>query len=534
MPDDISEEKKPVENDTQKLSSLKQNLQQIVDSTPNASVKESAQPKENTSSTGTDMAEKTKSESVPPQEPSPELTEVLMPTSQSPAQTANSGFSPTSLGPIKGGFGKKIGIILAALLLVIIVLFAISKIKTSRGGLVGKKGEITWWGLQDEASVVQPLIDEYEKDNPKIHITYIKQSNQDYRVRLSNSLASGKGPDIFEIHNSWPAMFSAELEAMPGSVMSAEDYSKTYYPVIANDMTTPGGIVGIPLEFDALTLYVNQSIFASAAKTTPKLWDDVIDLATSLTQRDPQGNIIQSGAALGITENIDYWPEIVALMMLQNGASLAVPNTPEGVQALTVYTQFDSPLQVWSGILPPSTIAFAQGKVAMYFGPTRKAPEIAKTNPSLRFRTITLPQLIKNKPEEPDSSYATYWVQSVWNRSVNKDEAWEFLKFISSKDSLEKLQDARVAVSGVGMPYPRIDMNLLQVNDPILGSVIALAPQAKSGYLYDMTYDGVDGINTQVDNLFAEAIKLRGSQPALDETAKGLSKVYASFGAPPK
>ena len=38
--------------------------------------------------------------------------------------------------------------------------------------------------------------------NPNIKIRYEKQSTQDYQERLANTLASGKGPDIFEIHNT--------------------------------------------------------------------------------------------------------------------------------------------------------------------------------------------------------------------------------------------------------------------------------------------------------------------------------------------
>ena len=63
-------------------------------------------------------------------------------------------------------------------------------------------GDLTWWGLWEEASVIQPLITDFEGTHPNIKITYIKQSPQDYRERLTSSLAKGGGPDIFTFHNT--------------------------------------------------------------------------------------------------------------------------------------------------------------------------------------------------------------------------------------------------------------------------------------------------------------------------------------------
>ena len=87
----------------------------------------------------------------------------------------------------KKGVPKIVLIILGVMAIVIVFLLIIMFVK-NRGGigggdLIGTKGRLTWWGLQNEESVVQPLIDEYQKRNPNMKIDYIKQKPNDYRER---------------------------------------------------------------------------------------------------------------------------------------------------------------------------------------------------------------------------------------------------------------------------------------------------------------------------------------------------------------
>ncbi len=208
-------------------------------------------------------------------------------------------------------------------------------------GNVGGGGEIVWWGVQHDESVYAPLIAQFEKENPNIRVRYEKQSTSDYRERLANALAGGSGPDIYEIHNSWPYMFSRFLDKMPGSIWNADDYKKSFYPVVTSNFTFGGGIVAVPLEYDALTLFINEEIFAASAKEPPVSWDELRDLAENLTQKDNRGIIIQSGVALGNTKNIDYWPDIVSLMMLQNHVNPVKPTGSFAQDVMSFYIMFD-------------------------------------------------------------------------------------------------------------------------------------------------------------------------------------------------
>lgn len=414
-------------------------------------------------------------------------------------------------------------------LALLLVLFVVKQF-TSRKMV---SSELVWWGLWEDENIISSLISEYEAKNPKVKIKYIKQSPRDYRERLMSAFAKGTGPDIFRFHNTWVPMLSRELDTLPVHFFNPADFAKTFYPVAISDLTLTQGIVGIPLEYDGLALFINEDIFTSAGKTPPTSWDELRQLAKELTVKNEEGVITQAGVALGRVENVDHWPEILALMMLQNGVDLTKPTGKKAEDALKFFTLFSTVDGVWDATLPSSTIAFAGGRLAMYFGPTWRAHEISEMNPTLKFKTVPLPQLPKDTPEEPDFSYATYWVEGVWSRSKNKETAWNFLKFLSERESLQKFYDNASKVRGFGEPYPRVDMASLLTTHPILGSVIAQAPGARSWYLASRTFDGPTGINSLLSKYFEDAINAvisgKETEKALETLAQGVAQVLSQY-----
>jgi len=446
-------------------------------------------------------------------------------TPKNPLQTIIGFFKKI---PPKAAIFAGIGI----LVLVVVLIIVKTSTSSSRSGVTG--GTITWWGLWEDASVIQPLISEYEAQHSGVKINYIKSSPQDYRERLTSSLAKNAGPDIFFFHNSWVPMLKSSLDSLPSSVMNPADYAKSYYSIMSSDLTSGSSIVGIPLGYDAITLYINQDIFDKAGKTAPANWDDFRSVAKQLTVKDDQGVITQAGAAMGRTENVDHWPEILALLMLQNGVDLNKPTGTTAEDALTYFTLFSTTDGVWDATLPPSTQAFSAGKLAMYIGPTWRAFEIQTQNPNLKFKTYPIPQLPKDNPNQSDITYASYWAQGVWSGSSNKSTAWDFLNFLSSQDSLSKLYQNESKIRSFGEPYPRTDMANLLKDHPIAGSVISQAPGAMSWYLNSRTFDGPTGINSQMITYFGDAVNAVANgktipTKALETVAQGVKQVLTRY-----
>jgi multiple sugar transport system substrate-binding protein len=437
--------------------------------------------------------------------------------------------NPELKPPGKGIGIKKILIILAIILAVVSFALLVVKILLPRLKnikLPGKQVTLTYWGLWEPNSVMEGIINEFEVQNPSISVEYVQQNHREYRERLQSAIARGEGPDIFRFHNTWVPMFRDDLDKIPTDAYSSQEFQDIFYPAAVNDLKVGSSFVGIPLQIDGLALIYNKKIFNDAGKVPPSTWEELRKTAFDLTIRDQNGRLQTSGVALGTTGNIDFWSDILALMMLQNGADLSSPDEKLAADALLFYTLFSRSDKVWDSTMPNSSEAFSSGKVAMIFAPSWKILDIKAINPEIDIGIVSIPKL-------PNSNinWASYWVEGVSARSENKTESWKFLKYLSQKDSLEDLYKAAVTERYFGEPYGRKDMADLLRNDPFLGAYINQAMTAKSWYLCSFTHD--NGINDRMIKYFEDAVNAvnnkEDAQEALLRTSQGVSQILTQY-----
>jgi len=389
-----------------------------------------------------------------------------------------------------------------------------------------KEVTLNYWGLWEPESVMSGIISEWESKNPNIKINYSQQSPKEYRERLQSALARNEGPDLFRFHITWGPMLKNELATIPTDVMSTAEFESTFYPVVRENLRSGAAFIGLPLQMDTLALFYNQQIFQAAGKTPPTSWDQLRQLALDLTVRDESGRIQTAGVALGTTNNVDHWSDILGLMMLQNGVNLAQPTGNLAEDALTFYTIFNKTDQVWNETLPSSTVAFATGKAAMYFGFSWDVLEIKNLNPALDFRIVPVPQL-----PGTDVAWASFWVEGVGKRSTHQKEAWAFLKFLSSPEILQKLYQAESQVRLFGELYPRSEMASLLSSNSLLTPFLEQGNKAKTWYLSSRTFD--NGINDRMIKYYEDAVNAVNAQEApaevLTTTAQGVAQLLSQY-----
>ena len=406
-----------------------------------------------------------------------------------------------------------------------------------------QSANLTYWGLWESQTVIQPLIDEYQAANPGITIEYVFQSPREYRERLQNALASGTGPDIFRIHNTWVPMFKSELSTVPAEAYSAADFETTFYPVAKSDLRVGSGYVGIPLEIDGLAMFVNEDLLATGGQSVPTSWEDLRRVAIDMSVCDSEdgrcvsgSRVLVSGVAMGTADNVDHWQDILALLMLQNNVNLNAPAGQSAEEALQYYTIFNRSDHVWDSTLPNSTLAFAQGKVAINFAPSWRVFDVRSLNPNLNFKTYPVPQLPLDPTRgEKPVTWASYWVEGVSKKSSNPQSAWDFLRFISSAESMQKMyQNSVSAGRDFGEPYGRQDLSGSLASAPYVGAYISQAGGAKSWYMASSTWDGPTGINSRLSTYFADAVngvnQGKSATEAIKTLAAGVNQVLSQYG----
>lgn len=391
-----------------------------------------------------------------------------------------------------------------------------------------QKVVLTYWGLWENDEIIKPLIEEYKKTHSQVEIVYSQQTHKDYRERLQNSIEKGTGPDIFRFHSTWVPMFKNNLAPSGKTGWQQKEFQETFYPVASQDLIINGKIYGVPLMIDGLGLYYNEDLLRSAGVTPPTTWDEFKTAATALTVRSGSGQILTAGAALGTTNNVEHYSDIVALLCLQNGADLKNPTSERAQEALIYYKSFaEKPNNSWDETLDNSILAFAGNRVAMIFAPSWQVFYIRELNPQLKFQVIPVPQLTNG-----NTTWASYWAEGVSGKSKYPNEAWEFLKFISQKESMITLYTEESKIRAFGEPYSRVDLAQTIISDPYVGAYVSQAQTAKSFFLSSRTHD--NGINDRMIKYLEDAINKMNQgvsvKEALDTAAKGFAQVLSSFG----
>lgn len=431
------------------------------------------------------------------------------------------------------------GVVILTLLFLIIT--RVIPLLTQKAGPV----TLTYWGLWEPESVMAGVLADYQRTHPKVTVNYQKQSAPEYRERLQSALSRTDGPDIFRIHNSWLPMFKNQLAPVPEKIYPKATYERTFYPAAKDDFGLGGKYYALPLEIDTLALFYNEDLLIQAGISAPVNWEQFKIAVGKIVAKDPvTGQIKIAGTAMGTTGNIEHWQEILALMFLQNGISdlskadsTVLPDGHNaGVDVLTYYTGFasgNSLSRTWDETMDNSTLAFAAGRLAFYFGPSWEIFEIKElarnSNPGLNFKIAPVPQVDPDNPV----NLAVYWAEAVNKKSRNTEEAWKFLQYLSSPEVMTKLYQAESNIRLFGEPYGRTEMADLLSADPFAGVFITQSKTAKTSALASRTFDGKTGLNSRISQYFEDAVnKVRegGSpQEALQTASKGTAQTLSDY-----
>lgn len=483
-------------------------------------------------------------ESNVPKEPSAESQ------SQVPAEI-QIGESPAGEGSIppppftEDDKKKKFIIFGAAGLIILLVILLVFNLLFKSKPKAPQEITLDYWGLWEDKNILQPVFDEYKKNHGNITINYIQQDPKLYRDRLKTALDKGEGPDIFRFHNTWVPMMKSYLSPVPKNIYADGDFEKTFFPVATSDLKLSGNIYGIPLMIDGLLLFYNDDILKGANVSAPSTWEDVQKAIPKLTVKE-KGKIVTSGIALGTAENIEHFSDILGLMFLQNGTKPEKSlfscadgkSTTCGVETLTYYHKFaETPNNTWDETLENSIVAFAGKKVAMIIAPSWEAfaiKELAK-NSNLNFKVGKVPQLPCDKEPCATVNWATYWVEGVSVKSKYQKEAWEFLKYLSSADTMRKVYELQMKSRILfGEPYSRVDLAKTLSDNPYLAPLMEEVPTMKSFYLASRTNDGDTGLNTTLITYLKNAVNSLSSgtsiETALKTADEGFKQVYTRFG----
>ena len=350
-----------------------------------------------------------------------------------------------------------------------------------------KPVNLTYWRVFDDQDAFNEIITAYKALHPNVSITYRKLRMEEYEQTLLNALAEDRGPDLFSIPNTWVREYQTKILPMPKSItlpyqvttgtikkettielrttatLSLRALRTDFMDQVAKDVVlkyqaspelpVEDRIYGLPLYLDTLALFYNRDILNVAGiPEPPRSWTEFQEDVKKIAKIDKQGNILQAGAALGTGTNVERAPDILSLLMMQNGTAMADENgnatfaamppgatltNPPGEDALGFYTDFASPYKevyTWNSNMPDSLEAFSTGRAAFFFGYSYHIPQIKNLAPKLNFAIAKMPQIEGNQ----EINFTNYWVETVSEKTKNQNEAWDFLQFAAKAENAQK------------------------------------------------------------------------------------------------
>jgi multiple sugar transport system substrate-binding protein len=299
---------------------------------------------------------------------------------------------------------------------------------------------------------------------PNIKVVMEPVSYGEKETKYTVESAAGRAPDVFHVHAfSLPMFFGKGFakDLTPFIEKEEAGFLDAWYPLPLELMTYKGKIHAMPGDYMTMVLFYNTEMFKAAGldpDKPPKTWDEFLTYAQKLTRdTNGDGKVDQWGfGTVGAKSpgfSLRFGPFIWSY-----GADYLTPDmkksaldTPEAKAAFTFFVELFTKYKV----VPPGLTAMnpqevrtqlAQKKVAMIMGSGWTPPIVNKINPDLNaFEVLSCaPAPVKTKPAT--AIWLSSWVMSP--NTKHPDEAWQLIKFITSKEmELKWFKDNRVTSS---------------------------------------------------------------------------------------
>ena len=433
---------------------------------------------------------------------------------------------------------------------------------------IPKNVTLNYWIVEGSEKDYQDIVSAFENYHPYVKVNFKKVRLGEYQETLIQAWARDKGPDIFTLPSTWLKKYQEFITPTPPKITTAyyeskkeffresveikyhtkasptlNDIKNNYIDMIYDDIVLSNSqgksqIYALPYSIDTLAVYYNKDLLNNAYIAQPaKTWNELVQQSSKLSLYDNQNNILQSSIALGLSSNIEYYYEILSLLMMQNGANMisasgekisfnrSSESTNLGALALDFYTSFtniNKETYSWNSSQPESLDNFTSGKSAYYIGTLSDKSVIAST-PNLNYGLTEMFHInpsgtdrVLNKAGNPVKvNFGNYWVHTVSKKTKSLNEAWDLVQFIARE------KRNRQYVEKTGKISPLRSILNIQKEDPNLGIWARQALTAKNWYT------GNDASATK--NYFAEmieevALENKSSPKALNEAAEKIER----------
>lgn len=230
------------------------------------------------------------------------------------------------------------------------------------GGSAGSatSGTISWWGWTPEIATAKAYITAFEKQYPKIKVTYKQITIANYLAAMRPALASDKGPDVFDLQPGAYVQqfggFAEDLTPVAKKALGA-DWKSKLAPIGVSGLVKGSKLTGLSVGSTfAGMLWINQGLFDKYGITPPTNLDQWAK-ACATFKAHGQGCFVQGASQEGFDQDTlqSIANSVQPGLWTKASKGEAKWNDPGIVQTLDIWHQLFT-----RGIMQPGAVGYAQ------------------------------------------------------------------------------------------------------------------------------------------------------------------------------
>ncbi len=306
--------------------------------------------------------------------------------------------------------------------------------------------------LHEWTNVIEDMIPEFTAETG-IPVEFESYTEEQLSNKLSTeSAAMSKDLDVFNFRPLQDGLIFAEngwIEPLDSYFAGDVEYdADDLSPGALGTCTVDGKVIAIPLITEAEVLYYNKLMFAEKGLEPPKTLDEMMEIAEQLTDKENgiYGVVSRGARSASVTQFSSYLRNFGGSYMTDGKASV---NTPEAIKAYEFYGKMlreYGPPGVLNFSWPQCAELFAQGKIGMYTDASSLYNAVASPEKSKIAGNVGVAMF----PEGPAGNYpynVCAWSIAMGANSDNKENAWKFIKWLTSKEMMLETQKRGITMA---------------------------------------------------------------------------------------
>jgi multiple sugar transport system substrate-binding protein len=288
----------------------------------------------------------------------------------------------------------------------------------------------------------QELAEQFMEDHPDIPVKIQTIPADGYDQKVFTSIAAGNPPDIFGSGDVIiPTIVSKGYAVDLNKFVERDNFNlNAFYPDVVEGLTFEGQLVGLTDNWDTQIMYYNRDLFDAAGLEYPDgtwTWDDFVSAGRQLTEGEGPKKIY------GAVHGTWFAPVFNSIWanggdILNEDATKCVIDSPQATEAIqNVADLIDEGLSPTPSQLEGQSPVqlMLSGRAAMFIDAGRWAAyELQEAGDRVDWAVAPVP-----KGSEGRANFFHLAMFAIAENSDSQENAWEFLKFMVSKEASKVL-----------------------------------------------------------------------------------------------